>query len=342
MDLHSELLATVFRLFYQHGEWPPARVVDAKLADRLDAAGGLQAVCRQIGQAYVLCDPPASAGGRARLPLAGMERVPEARTELDIFLSVVRFCGERYARQEGAVNEVRFPEIREAWGLSDTGMARLYQMLLLVPELWSGISGETLTLSPLALRLRKVSSVDDFNKRTESYIAAQRLPPHGQDFQPGPPKSVFLSHAAADADLAAYLASVLKLADGHPEVFVATAAGDIPPGTDWLQVIQAKLSEADCYLVLLTPESVTRLWIWFETGAAWMSGRMMIPLTAKGLAKAMIPWPLGAQQALSLERVEEVKQLFELLGVAVALPREFVEKVTNFPIGGTHLGAKNA
>jgi hypothetical protein len=140
---------------------------------------------------------------------------------------------------------------------------------------------------------------------------------------PRPPRRVFLSHAADDAALAHHLANVLRQAAAQPQVFVASRAGDIPPGADWLDVIEAELRQADTYVLLLTPRSVRRLWLWYESGAAWMSERAFIPLTAAGLRKGDVPYPLGARQALSLDDPADVQQLANQLGMTIPDPASF-------------------
>jgi TIR domain-containing protein len=86
-------------------------------------------------------------------------------------------------------------------------------------------------------------------------------------------RSLFLSHAALNRDLAILVRDQLK--DSRPDlsVFVASRPGDIRADEDWLPVIQREIRGADAYCVLLTPNSSGRPWVWFETGAAWMSGK---------------------------------------------------------------------
>jgi hypothetical protein len=55
------------------------------------------------------------------------------------------------------------------------------------------------------------------------------------------------------------------------DVFRTTRTGQIVPGDEWFRVITEKLKEASEYLILVTPNSVARPWMWFEAGAGWMS-----------------------------------------------------------------------
>ena len=84
-------------------------------------------------------------------------------------------------------------------------------------------------------------------------------------------------------------------------VFRTTRLGQIPAGKEWLAVIQQNIRDADAYLVLLTPWSMSRPWINFETGAAWFSERKLVPVVAGDLAKDVVVEPLRSLQLLSLE-----------------------------------------
>ena len=122
-------------------------------------------------------------------------------------------------------------------------------------------------------------------------------------------------------------------------MFVASRAGDIPPGADWLDTIEAELEEADAYVLLLTPQSVERRWLWYESGAAWMSERPFVPLVAAGLGKGDVPYPLGALQALSLEDPADVAQLAEDFGIAIPEPASFCDTVRELSKALPHAAA---
>ena len=112
--------------------------------------------------------------------------------------------------------------------------------------------------------------------------SAYRLTPHGwQRLRSlaeagGMVDRIFLSHAASDRELAQLVHSEIMRVHPNATVFVASRAGDIRADEDWLSVIQRELRAANTYFVLLTPSSIERPWVWFETGAAWMSGKRLV------------------------------------------------------------------
>ena len=84
---------------------------------------------------------------------------------------------------------------------------------------------------------------------------------------------LYIIHAAADRDLALLLrAHQIKDCVPGIQVFLASKAGEIPTGKDWLAHIHENLKAATSFLLLLTPRSIERHWVWYEAGVAWDRG----------------------------------------------------------------------
>ena len=124
---------------------------------------------------------------------------------------------------------------------------------------------------------------------------------------------IFVSHAADDAELAEAVANAIRERLRGVEVFVSSEPGAIRAGEKWLNAVETKLINGTIYLVLLTPQSVTRPWLWFETGSVWFLDRQIIPLCA-GISSGDVPYPLGARQIYSLENADLIRELFKQLG----------------------------
>jgi len=124
------------------------------------------------------------------------------------------------------------------------------------------------------------------------------------------PLKIFISHAAADAPLAKYLEETLINLDQTVTVFRTSRPAQLTAGVSWFREIEDNLRAATAYLVVLTPNSVDRPWILFETGAAWFSNRTLVPAVA-GLERSTIKEPLRLLQLLSIENPAEAKVVFE-------------------------------
>lgn len=91
--------------------------------------------------------------------------------------------------------------------------------------------------------------------------------------------STFISFIHEDACVAKLLAAVLSK-NGH-EVFLSADEWTLYAGEIWLDRIKKALNEAEIVLALFSRRSVSRPWIHFEAGAAWLSGKLMIPVCVR-------------------------------------------------------------
>jgi hypothetical protein len=130
----------------------------------------------------------------------------------------------------------------------------------------------------------------------------------------------FISYIHEDADFADSLRSWISAALlGSLESFVAGDEDSIPPGTQWLNRISAALQGCAVALLVLSPKSAERKWIYFEAGAASARDVPVIPICCKGMTKADLTPPLSTFQAVELpDRADELsvlKQLARICGL---------------------------
>jgi len=125
---------------------------------------------------------------------------------------------------------------------------------------------------------------------------------------------LFLSHIHEEARLALVLKEWLETSfPSTLDAFVSSDIRDIPAGNKWLQDIDGALNECQAFLVLCSPQSLTRPWINFETGCAWIKRVPVIPICHSGLAKASLPRPLSEFQALEVANPSFVDDLISSL-----------------------------
>ena len=78
---------------------------------------------------------------------------------------------------------------------------------------------------------------------------------------------IFISHAATDEPIANILKAELdRVFANGVYVFASSVPGVMKPGSDWLNSIKENLDKAKAVVVLVTPTSINRPWIWFEVG----------------------------------------------------------------------------
>ena len=125
---------------------------------------------------------------------------------------------------------------------------------------------------------------------------------------------VFLSHIHEDKNIANTLENIISdVLLGGIDFFNSSNRKSISPGDPWRDLIIEKIGKSKALLVLLSPESVSRPWINFESGGAWISGKKVIPCCVSGMIPTSLPPPLSHLQAIDLSKTEGFDQLLEFL-----------------------------
>jgi hypothetical protein len=129
---------------------------------------------------------------------------------------------------------------------------------------------------------------------------------------------LFISHATSDGEFANTVKQEIeKVFANGVDVFCTSSPGTIQVGADWLQDIENKLAATQAVIVIITPVSIERPWLWFELGATWSKGRAgtckIYPLCAPEVEMGALPSPLDRLQALSMGKTADLKLLFDAL-----------------------------
>lgn len=140
--------------------------------------------------------------------------------------------------------------------------------------------------------------------------------------------NIFISHATANSNIAQTLAEALEAAIEDVITFVASRPGDIRADEDWLRGIERAIQEADAYVVVLTPESVMRPWVNFESGAAWFFKRQLIFVRIQALSTDEIPLPIASRQVYALDDEQQLHAIFQTLGLPLTKSAEWVARFT--------------
>jgi hypothetical protein len=86
------------------------------------------------------------------------------------------------------------------------------------------------------------------------------------------PYRIFVSHGGADGWVASQIAS--RLRDCGAMTFLDN--NDLSKGDDFKDVIRAEVGRSDELVVLFTPWSMRRNWVWVEIGAAWVNQKRVV------------------------------------------------------------------
>lgn len=150
--------------------------------------------------------------------------------------------------------------------------------------------------------------IDEANGETYVRFALTR-----EEIEAAQRRTVFVSHASLDADLALCLKRELEKRIPGIEAFVSSDPEDLPLGIRWSPEIQEALKRSLAVIVLATGRSLTRPWVWFEAGTTWSTSKPLIPLCFGEIKKATLPAPLSECQAADAGKAADLKNLLERL-----------------------------
>lgn len=122
--------------------------------------------------------------------------------------------------------------------------------------------------------------------------------------------TVFVSHIHEDAETATRLKEwIEERLLGAVEVFVSSDGSSIRGGDRWMETIETALRASKLVVVLCTPSSTQRRWVFFEAGGAFFLGARVIPVCSNGLVREQLEAPLSFLQAFHLADASHLKQL---------------------------------
>jgi len=136
--------------------------------------------------------------------------------------------------------------------------------------------------------------------------------------------SIFISHASENRILAKklqhFLENSLKKKPGIKLVFCTSDIKAIEGGADWYEEIIRALRTSSVCLSLITPESIYKPWVIFESGGAYatcqVKNKKLICILAKGVkpGDSNIPSIYTPLQPIDLSSPEGIKKLITELG----------------------------
>lgn len=130
--------------------------------------------------------------------------------------------------------------------------------------------------------------------------------------------TIFISHISEERELAAILKRSLVSSFGDKvSVFVSSDLENITAGDNWLKSINNALDIASLELILCSRLSITRPWVNFEVGAAWLKKIPIVPVCHSGLQVCDLPVPYSVLNGIEVGQERELQKLY--LGIAKTL-----------------------
>lgn len=129
---------------------------------------------------------------------------------------------------------------------------------------------------------------------------------------------VFISHTSDEAAIAeAFQELIGEKFLGLFEVFVSSDGKSIRMGQHWLESVSEALQSCVLELIVASPMSVSRPWVNFEAGAAWVRGIPIIPLCHSGMTPSQLPIPMNLLQGARATDEADLRRVFATLAHAL-------------------------
>lgn len=137
---------------------------------------------------------------------------------------------------------------------------------------------------------------------------------------------IFVSHVHAEQELATILEKQLISAfRGKVRVFASSNLKNIRSGDKWLDQLHTALESAKIELALCSRLSITKPWVNFEVGAAWLRNVRIIPICHSGLQVGKLPMPYCIFHGVHANQEDGLSRLFSTIAGILKVPMPKVD-----------------
>jgi len=136
---------------------------------------------------------------------------------------------------------------------------------------------------------------------------------------------IFISHSSADAKAAEALVDLIRSAlnVSAKDIRCTSVEGyKLPAGADSNQQLRSEVFECQAFIVLLSPASMSSIYVMFELGARWGAGRYLAPIMIDGTSGGDLKAPLSAIHAINGVSEADMYQLVDDLAQRLELAPE--------------------
>jgi hypothetical protein len=145
--------------------------------------------------------------------------------------------------------------------------------------------------------------------------------------------ALFISHSSVDKKIAEILTEVVKNSlEIEPDQIRCTSVEGhrLRGGVDTDEQLRQELLESECFIGLLTPQSLSSTYVLFELGARWGAERHLVPLLAAGLQHKDLRGPLTGKHGHSCDVIGEVHQLVDELAESLKIRKRPVSNYEKY------------
>lgn len=125
---------------------------------------------------------------------------------------------------------------------------------------------------------------------------------------------IFISHSSSDEELAKRLITLIQSALLIPSELIRCTSVDgfrLPAGTSTDEALRREIHESRAFIAIITPSSITSIYVLFELGARWGAQKPLIPLLGNGASATVLRGPLASLNALSCDNPAQLHQFVD-------------------------------
>ena len=122
-----------------------------------------------------------------------------------------------------------------------------------------------------------------------------------------PAKNVFISYARSDQALVEKLLAKLR----PLPVRVFSDFDEIGLGEDWQETLRSRLTEAEFFLVVVTPKMFESPWLLQELGAAWALKKRIVTIVSDPRLLEKLPFDLRQSAAVNVNELEKLEEVLK-------------------------------
>lgn len=136
---------------------------------------------------------------------------------------------------------------------------------------------------------------------------------------------LFISHSSQDVELTELLVRLLSSALALRSQHIRCTSLDgyrLPGGADSDEQLRDEALTAECFVGILSSNSLSSAYVLFELGARWGAKKHLVPLLGPGMKPYVLRGPLSGLNALSCDNTSELHQLVHEIGQRLQLAPE--------------------
>lgn len=136
---------------------------------------------------------------------------------------------------------------------------------------------------------------------------------------------LFISHSSKDEELVKGLIELVKNALHLPSREIRCTSIDghrLPGGANTNEQIKLEVHDTKAFIGLISFASIDSMYVLFELGARWGSGKQLFPLLAPGVPPNILEGPLSGLNALSCGNSSQLHQLVNDLATILEINPE--------------------